>query len=69
MMGWGAQTCPPPQPPPPTIPLNVSKFSQLCRAIPSLAKDVSLLNLAILLILRRSFQWCRRFPLTCPYKS
>ena len=58
MVGWGAQTCPPPNPPPHHT--NVSKFSQLCRAIPSLAKDVSLLNLAILLILRRSFQWCRR---------
>ena len=32
---------------------NVCKFSQLCGAISSLAKDVS--NLAVLLILRRSF--------------
>ena len=30
----------------------------------SLAKDVSLSNLTILLILRRSFQWCRRIFLT-----
>ena len=36
---------------------NVCKFSQLCTAISSLAKDVSLSNLAVLLILRRSFQW------------
>ena len=42
---------------------NVCKILQLCEAISSLAKDVSLSNLAILVILRRSFQWCRRiFP-------
>ena len=35
---------------------NVCKISRLCRAISSLAKDVSLSNLAILLILRCSFQ-------------
>ena len=34
---------------------NVCKFSQLCGVISSLAKDVSLSNLAILLTLRRSF--------------
>ena len=34
---------------------NVCKFSQLCGVISSLAKDISLSNLAILLILRRSF--------------
>ena len=39
---------------------NVCKFSQLCWAISLLAKDVSLSNLAVLLILRRSFQCCRR---------
>ena len=39
---------------------NVCKFLQPCRAISSLAKDVSLLNLGILLMLRRPFQYCRR---------
>ena len=38
---------------------NFCKFSQLCGTLSSLAKDVSLSKLAILLILRRSFQWCR----------
>ena len=38
---------------------NFCKFSQLCATLSSLAKDVSLSKLAILLILRRSFQWCR----------
>ena len=42
---------------------NVCKFSQLCGAIFSFAKDESLSNLTVLLILARSFQWCRRiFP-------
>ena len=39
---------------------NVCKFSQLCGNIYSFASNESLSNLAILLILRRSFQWCRR---------
>ena len=39
---------------------NVCKFLQLSGAISSLAQDVSLSNLAILLILRRSLQWWRR---------
>ena len=43
---------------PPT--LQTSEFSQLSGAIFSLAKDVSLSNLAILLVFRRSFQWCQR---------
>ena len=38
---------------------NFCKFLQLCGTLSSLAKDVSLSKLAILLILRRSFQWCR----------
>ena len=44
--------------------VNFRNFAELYIAtIPSLAKDASLSNLAILLILRRSFQWCRRiFP-------
>ena len=42
---------------------NVCKFSQLFGAIFSLASDVTLLNLTVLLISRRSFQWCKRiFP-------
>ena len=42
---------------------NVCKFSQICRAISSsllTAWDVSLSNLAMLLILRHSLQWCQR---------
>ena len=42
---------------------NVFKISRFWGAISSLVFDKSLSNFAILLILRRSFQWCRRvFP-------
>ena len=42
---------------------NVCKFSRLFRAVSSLVFNKSLSNLAILLILTRSFQWWRRiFP-------
>ena len=42
---------------------NVCKISRLWGAVSSLVFNKSLSNLAILLILRRSFHWCRRF---CP---
>ena len=42
---------------------NVCKFSRLFRAVSSLVFNKSLSNLAVLLILTRSFQWWRRiFP-------
>ena len=53
----GAQSCPHP-----TIQTSVKSF-QHCGAISSQSQDVSATNLASLLILRRSFQWCGRiFP-------
>ena len=42
---------------------NVCKISRLWGAVSSMVVNKSLSNLAILLILRRSFHWCRRF---CP---
>ena len=42
---------------------NVSKISRLSGAVSSMVVNKSLSNLAILLILRRSFHWCRQF---CP---
>ena len=54
--GGGGELCPPPQ-------TNVCKISRLWGFISSLIFDKSLSNLAILPVLRRSFQWCRRiFP-------
>ena len=43
---------------------NVCKFSQLCGAIPSLAKDIALSNLR-----RPLFSGVNRFSLTGPYKK
>ena len=52
----GRQVCAPPPPPLPTHPYKrLQNF-----ATSSLVFNKSLSNLAILLILRRSFQWCRR---------
>ena len=48
---------------------NVCKFLQLYRAISLLTKDLSLSNLAVLLISRRSFQWCRQIFTTGLYKK
>ena len=45
---------------------NVCKISRLWGAVSSMVVNKSLSNLAILLTLRRSFHWCRRFVLTCP---
>ena len=42
---------------------NVCKISRLWGAVSSMVVNKSLSNLAILLILKRSFHWCRRF---CP---
>ena len=57
MVGWGASLCPPP------YHTNVCKISRLCGAESSLVFNKTHTNLAILLILRRSFWWCRRiFP-------
>ena len=47
-------------PPPPPHYKNVCKISRHWGVKPSLVFNKSFSNLAILLILRRSFQWCRR---------
>ena len=58
MFVWWGQGCAP------TIQTSVKFRNSSELPLSSLAKDVSLSNLTNVLILRRSFQWCRRIFLT-----